>query len=138
MKHLIKLLRANSNTYIQFYDPKDKAGSWNNNSNYADLHTQSTRSSTSEGGCFSTGGLDDRFDFILCGKEILDNKRGISYIEDSYKAIGNDAQHFNKKTLLLQIINQFPINVINALYDMSDHLPVQIKTGNNKEFSFNK
>ncbi len=124
-------LIANSNTYIQFYDPKNKPASWNNNSNYADLHTQSTRSSSSSGGCFSTGGMDDRFDFVLCGKEVLDNTRGVKYIPGSYKAVGNDALHFNKD-INSPANNSVPSNVLNALYNMSDHLPVELKLGISK------
>ncbi|MBT8326459.1 MAG: T9SS type A sorting domain-containing protein [Bacteroidia bacterium] len=120
-------LIANSNSYIQFYDPKNKAASWNNNSLYSDLHTQSTRTSSS-GGCFSTGGMDDRFDFVLCGKEILDNTRGMEYIDGSYKAVGNDALHFNK-SLISPANTSVPANVLSALYNMSDHLPVELKLG---------
>ncbi len=118
-----------SNNSVRFYDPKNKPGSWNSNSNYADLHTQSTRSSSSEGGCFSTGGLDDRFDFILCGKEIMDNARGINYISGSYKSVGNDALHFNKDIISSPANTSVPGPVLNALYYMSDHLPVTLQLG---------
>lgn len=117
-----------SNSSVRFHDPKNRKASWNSNSNYADLHTQSTRSSSSNGGCFSTGGLDDRFDFILCGKEILDNTRGINYIDKSYKAVGNDALHFNKN-IISPGNTSVPANVLSALYDMSDHLPVYMELG---------
>lgn len=118
-----------SNSSVRFYDPKNKSGSWNSNSNYADLHTQSTRSSSSNGGCFSTGGLDDRFDFVLCGKEVLDNTRGVNYITGSYKALGNDALHFNKDIISSPANNSVPSDVLNALYNMSDHLPVMLQLG---------
>ncbi len=121
-------LTKHSNTAIRFYDPKDKPGSWNNNSNYADLHTQSTRSSSSNGGCFSTGGLDDRFDIVLCGKEVMDNTNGVKYISGSYKAMGNDALHFNKDIITPANLSA-PGNVISALYNMSDHLPVVMRLG---------
>jgi hypothetical protein len=117
-----------SNTSVRFNDPKNRKASWNSNSLYADLHTQSTRSSTSNGGCFSTGGLDDRFDFILCGQEVLDNTRGINYIDGSYRAVGNDALHFNKD-ILSPANNSVPGNVLSALYNMSDHLPVYMEVG---------
>lgn len=117
-----------SNASVRFNDPKNRKASWNSNSLYADLHTQSTRSSTSNGGCFSTGGLDDRFDFILCGKEVLDNTRGMKYVEGSYRAVGNDALHFNKD-ILSPANNSVPANVLNALYNMSDHLPVYMEVG---------
>ncbi len=103
-----------------FVDP-GVAGSWNNNSTYAILHTQSTHSSSS--GCYSGGGLDDRFDFILNSQAITDGTDGISYKLNSMTAIGNDGAHFN------QSINSGTNSAVgsvvaDALYDFSDHLPV--------------
>jgi hypothetical protein len=117
-----------STSSVRFKDPKNRNASWNNNSLYSDLHTQSTRSSSSSGGCFSTGGLDDRFDFILCGDEVLDNTRGVKYIDGSYKALGNDANHFNK-AIIDNSNTSVPGTVLSALYNMSDHLPVYMKVG---------
>ena len=116
-------LTKNSNTSIRFYDVKNAPGSWNNNSLYANLHTQSTHDGDSRGGCFSTGGMDDRFDFILCGKEVLDNKYGVRYIDGSYKALGQDSRRFNGN-IKQPASNIIPAKVSNALYEMSDHLPV--------------
>lgn len=104
----------------QFVDPA-AAGAWNNNSAYAPLHTQSTHSSGS--GCFSGGGLDDRFDFILYSKSIQSGNENLKYKFNSHKAIGNDGAHFN------QSINAGTNGVVsstvaNALYNFSDHLPV--------------
>ena len=99
-------------------------GEWNNNSQYAPFHTQSTRSYSDE--CFSSGGLDDRFDFILMSDEIYMGFNKIKYVDNSYYALGNDGQHFN------QSIDQngnsaVPASVASALYDISDHLPVTMK-----------
>ncbi len=104
-----------------FLDPLNRPGSWGNNPNFADIHTQSTRvESLPDGG--SSGGLDDRFDFILISQGIKDSGR-VTYLEGSYTSFGNDGSHFNKS------INTAPYNVIgismaNALYLASDHLPV--------------
>ncbi|MFH0883604.1 MAG: T9SS type A sorting domain-containing protein [bacterium] len=106
-----------------FRDPINRVGSWTNNSAFADVHTQSTRTSSTglydEG---ATGGLDDRFDFILASPEFFDST-GLDYLPESYHAFGNDGQHFNLN------IN-YPENlavrreVADALYYASDHLPV--------------
>lgn len=115
-----------SDNEARFVDPmlnEGGVGDWNNNSRYARFHTQSTRT---EGSCFSSGGLDDRFDFILMSDEVIMGEKSIRYIEHSYKAVGNDGYHFNKS------INQngnsaVPADVAQALYDCSDHLPVSMK-----------
>jgi exonuclease III len=112
-----------SNEAIRFYDPADAIGSWTNNSSFVNVHTQSTRSSATSGGCFSSGGMDDRFDFILCNKEILDNKLHLNYIKNSYKALGQDGKRFNS-TINSPTNTSAPQPVIDALYGLSDHLPV--------------
>lgn len=118
-------LTKNSAPTIRFYDPKDAPGSWNNNSLYANLHTQSTHSGDSRGGCFSTGGMDDRFDFILCGKEVMDDTYGVRYLSGTYKAVGQDSRRFNGD-VTTPTNNSVPSNVATALYEMSDHLPVRM------------
>jgi exonuclease III len=112
-----------ANPDIRFFDPADAIGSWNNNSSFVNVHTQSTRSSATNGGCFSGGGMDDRFDFILCNKEIMDNRIHLGYIKNSYKALGQDGNRFNS-TINSPTNTSAPQAVIDALYGMSDHLPV--------------
>ena len=99
-------------------------GEWNNSYQFARFHTQSTRNGNTT--CFSDGGLDDRFDFILMADEIKYSYKHLRYVPNSYKAIGNDGYHFN------QSINQgynyvVPAEVAQALFDCSDHLPVTMK-----------
>ncbi|MBZ0178854.1 MAG: endonuclease/exonuclease/phosphatase family protein [Melioribacteraceae bacterium] len=104
-----------------FLDPLNAPGDWNNNPNFAYLHTQSTRyNNIGDGG--ASGGLDDRFDMILISQSVLDYG-GIDYIDGTYKPIGNDGAHFNKS------INELPNNAVsaevaNALFFASDHVPV--------------
>ena len=112
---------------ICFVDPVESSGvgSWNENENYAQYHTQAT-ASWIDNDCRSTGGMDDRFDFILMADEIAFGYHNIRYVRDSYKAVGNDGRHFN------QSINQgsntsAPQDVIEAIFDCSDHLPVTMK-----------
>ncbi len=113
------------NGSYRFYDPANAMGNWNNNSGYASVHTQSTRLNNTNGGCFSGGGLDDRFDFILMSKAVKDDENRVEYIKNSYKALGNDGNHFNGN-IKVPANTSVPANVLNALYEMSDHLPVKM------------
>lgn len=110
-----------SNSLYKFYDPIDVEGEWNNNSYYRSVHTQSTHSDDND--CASSGGLDDRFDFILVSSPVYYGSRKVSCVTDSYHAVGNDGNHFNKS--INSPANQdVPTAVADALYTMSDHLPV--------------
>lgn len=110
-----------SNSLYKFYDPIDEEGEWNNSSRYRSVHTQSTHSD--DNGCASPGGLDDRFDFILVSSPVYYGSRKVSYVDGSYKALGNDGNHFNK-SINYSTNQAVPSSVANALYNMSDHLPV--------------
>jgi hypothetical protein len=113
-------LLYHSNPQIRFFDPINQIGSWHDNSYYAPIHTQSTRTS---GSCHSGGGMDDRFDFILVSEELLTGQNNIKYLEGSYRALGQDGQRLNASLIDPQN-NSVPGNVLNALYNLSDHLPV--------------
>ena len=121
------LTQTYSNPEVCFIDPVATlggVGEWNNNSLFAPFHTQSTRSYSDE--CFSGGGLDDRFDFILMADEIKFSYNHMRYVNNSYHAVGNDGRHYN------QSVNQgsntaVPAEVAEALFDGSDHLPVTMK-----------
>lgn len=112
-----------SNYNIRFYDPVSKLGDWNNNTFYAQYHTQSTFLNTN--GCAAGGGLDDRFDFILASFYVMNNIAKVAYVQGSYKTIGQDGYHFNLG-LNSPPNNSAPAAVINALANMSDHLPITI------------
>jgi hypothetical protein len=105
---------------LRFYDPVSVSGRWSNSSARALTHTQSTHSS---GGCFASGGMDDRFDFILASDEIINNTDKIRYIPNTYKALGQDGNRWNG-TIISPANTTVPSLVSQALYDMSDHLPV--------------
>lgn len=117
-------LVAPSDVSYSFYDPIGCEGNWHNNSTFADIHTQSTHTSTS--GCASGGGMDDRFDFILVQEDLLNNTNNLSYKEGSYKAIGQDGQHFNQSLIDGSNVD-YPQDLVNALYNNSDHLPVTMQ-----------
>jgi len=116
-------LTQGSNVGIRFYDPLNQPGNWGNNGSFAQLHTQSTRNTSTNNGCFSSGGLDDRLDHILITDEVRDNLDGMRYVPNTYHALGNDGLHFNK-AITDDTNNSVPATVLNAIYGLSDHLPV--------------
>jgi len=114
-----------SNSSLRFSDPIDKPGAWNNNSAFASYHTQSTHSTSS--GCPSTGGMDDRFDFILMSNNLKFGVKHLTYVPSSYHAVGQDGLHFNKDITASPTNTSVPPDVLTALYGNSDHLPVTLK-----------
>lgn len=102
-----------------FYDPLDQEGNWHNNSGYKNIFTQSTRSAQLYGEG-AGGGMDDRFDFILTSYNVLDTSNSIHYKENSYAALGNSGDCFNKS--ITDCTGD--AELLSALYYMSDHLPV--------------
>jgi len=107
-------------------DPINRPGNWNNNSSFADVHTQSTRNNQNLD-CGAQGGLDDRFDQILVSNNVMVGSDSLRYVVDSYDAVGNDGNHFNSNLLASPINTEYPDSVVRALYYMSDHLPVALK-----------
>lgn len=114
-------LTNNSNPEYRFYDPINQLGDWHINASFKNYHTQSTH--TDDGGCKVPGGLDDRFDIILVDDDILSGASRVKYIEDSYTTVGQDGNHFNQ-SLIAGGNTSVPSDLLNALYNMSDHLPV--------------
>jgi exonuclease III len=115
-----KLINPNDIQYT-FYDPINQIGAWGNNYTFREHHTQSTHLDDND--CHSYGGMNDRFDFILIAGSIKDGSANIKYKTDSYKAVGQDGLRFNK-SLISPSNTSLPQEVITALYEMSDHLPV--------------
>ncbi len=109
-------------------DPINMAGEWQANSFYDNIHTQSTRSGSNPGCCGgSTGGMDDRFDFIFINQNLRDGLEGAQYIPGTYKAVGQDGNHYNLALIEGGANTSVPANVNTALFNMSDHLPVLMK-----------
>ena len=122
------LTQTYSNPDICFIDPLYSVGGvgeWNENSQYAQFHTQSTLYWT-DSDCHTGGGLDDRFDFILMADEIAFGYNRLRYVQNSYKAVGNDGKHFNRD-IDFNGNSSVPSDVLQALIDVSDHLPVTMK-----------
>ncbi len=121
-----KLLGSEANNIGRLQDPINTPGSWHNSATYAPIHTQSTRTgylNPNDGG--STGGMDDRFDFILPTYSLADGQK-LDQLSSTYISYGNDGQHFNLN------INDSPTNsavgqtIADALQRASDHLPVRL------------
>jgi len=118
---LMRLLGSQSDNDGRAFDPLNAVGTWNNNSAFAGIHTQATRTTAlSDSG--ATGGLDDRFDLLLVSAAVL-APGGIDLSPANYHPFGNDGRHFN------QAINAGTNTVVsatvaNALYYASDHLPL--------------
>lgn len=117
---------------ITFRDPADRIGSWHYNSSYHDVYTQSTRTQSGLGG--ATGGFDDRFDFILTSESMHSNT-DIFYVDNTYQVYGNN----NNPNCYNSEINSsdcsgllFSPSIREALYYMSDHLPVTLELQTNQ------
>ena len=126
----LELIDPNNN--IVFVDPVDRMGSWHTNVDYVDVFTQSTRTQSGLGG--STGGLDDRFDFILTSTNMLSNQ-DLYYVPNSYQAFGNNSNPncFNNEILDTACAGtSFSLEVREALYYFSDHLPVVMELETNE------
>jgi hypothetical protein len=118
--------------HIVFNDPANKIGNWHNNTYYIDMFTQSTRTQTGLGG--STGGFDDRFDFILTSTNML-SESDIYYVEDTYKAYGNNANIDCYNSEIKDDAcagTDFSFEIREALYYFSDHLPVTLQLETNE------
>jgi len=114
----------------KFNDPADKMGDWAGNSTYKYYHSQSTRVSDVTG-CASGGGMNDRFDHILISTPLLSQTNNIHIIPSSFKYMGQDGNRFNGD-LLANNTSGVPNNVLQAEYNMSDHLPVLMSLEINK------
>lgn len=108
---------------LPLIDPINATGNWHNNSSYAYLHTQSTR--TADLGDGSWGGMDDRFDIIFSTNDVITGSKGVKYVTNSYQALGQDGLRFNG-SIINPANNSVPDSVSIALMYMSDHLPVMM------------
>ncbi|MEH6537309.1 MAG: hypothetical protein V7719_13005 [Psychroserpens sp.] len=126
---------ANDNS-IKFEDPADRIGNWHTNPSYIDVFTQSTRTQSGLGG--STGGFDDRFDFIMTSSFMMVGNPELSYVSDSYAAYGNNANSncFNREINSSNCSGtDYSFTIRDALYHFSDHLPVTLELQTNQSLS---
>lgn len=123
-------LTNHSNSAINFYDPINQEGEWHNgNFDFGAYHTQSTRDdSNTNDDCYSGGGLDDRFDFILINKNVRDYLNGVQYKSGTYKALGQDGSATDNNSAMATTTNTaVDATTAQALFEMSDHLPVVLE-----------
>lgn len=109
----------------QAFDPLGTGG-WGGSSN-AIKHTQSPRDIQTG---LVGGGMDDRFDLHLATAQLLDSE-GFSMISGTYRAFGNDGQHYN--VAISAGGNNYFVgesarsnSLAQALFDASDHVPVLV------------
>lgn len=100
-------------------------GYWSGNATFANYHTQSTHQYNDDD-CHSSGGMDDRFDFILMSENIYGGRDGIQYVNGSYNALGQDGRRFNR-SINNPENTKVSQDVANALYHNSDHLPITME-----------
>jgi len=107
---------------IVFEDPINRPGSWHNNSEFADIFTQSTHSVSDD--LFVGGGIDDRFDFIMVSENLMSSTT-LHYVSDTYASYGNNGTCFNSAITSTDCSGTtYDETLRTHLYNMSDHLPV--------------
>jgi len=117
-------LLLSPNNLLQWQDPINAPGVWSNgNYPFKQILTQSTRSSSIFGDG-AGGGMDDRFDFIMATDALMNAISPIHYSPNSYFALGNNGTCYNQSIINCDEDNDVPMYILNALYHMSDHLPV--------------
>jgi len=110
---------------VTLADPINTPGNWHNNFNFRFVHSQSTRTAPINGDG-AGGGIDDRFDFILVSENIMDPSNPITFTTGTYHPLGNNGNCFNQRIIDCEN-NTVPDNILNALYQMSDHVPIQME-----------
>jgi hypothetical protein len=106
------------------FDPLGTAD-WTGASN-AWKHTQSPRDILADG--LVGGGMDDRFDMMLPTAQLMDGA-GIAFITGSYRAVGNDGNHYNL-AVNSGTNSYFPAELSRSatlatnLFNAADHIPV--------------
>ena len=111
-----------------WFDPADAPGDWDNNVDFADIHTQASRvSGTQSYACGIPGGMDSRFDFLLMNGPIENETMNVAYREGTYEVPGNNGELFNRAINDPGNSSGVPRGVLESLYFMSDHLPVTME-----------
>ena len=107
-----------------FLDP-GIAGAWDGDCAYAAMHTQSSRPGfLPTWDCGLNGGMDSRFDFLMFSEPVSTGDQKISYLSNTYTPLGNDGNSCNQGVNDPSNMTGLPDSILNALFYMSDHLPV--------------
>jgi endonuclease/exonuclease/phosphatase family metal-dependent hydrolase len=121
----IRLTESQSDNDGRMLDPNPISGTWNS-STYRFHHSQSTCLSGCASANYSTGGLDDKFDFWMSSYNLQDGQ-GLDILPGYSFPYGNDGQHYNAAVNGSGFNNAVGITVANALFQASDHLPAIIQ-----------
>ena len=109
---------------IVMVDPINRPGRWTKDITFQDIHTQATRTSAVGFGIGgATGGIDDRFDFIMMSENFR-TSTDFFYIPNTYKAFGNNGNCFDKRIDDASCTGDFSLSLRQNLHNMSDHTPV--------------
>jgi endonuclease/exonuclease/phosphatase family metal-dependent hydrolase len=106
-------------TSPRFIDPAGQLTGWDGVA-FAKHHTQSPNDKNSNS-CAATGGMDNRFDFILASPAMTTGVRDISVFD--YRPYGNDGVSYNE-FLDCNDTRSVSSTICSALRRVSDHLPV--------------
>ena len=116
-----------TDTLIRFNEPTNQLGDWAGNpQSFAKYLTQSTRR-VDPGDCASTNTMTTWFDHILCTNPIIRGTKNIKYIPGTFTVIGQDGLHTGVAINDAPTNTSVPADVLNSLYQMSEHLPVYLK-----------
>jgi hypothetical protein len=117
---------------IAMEDPLEEPGNWHNNPAYQSVHTQSTRLSSEGFGIGgATGGMDDRFDFIMISSG-LRHGYDLYYVPGSYQTLGNNHNCFDQRIDAYDCSGTYSLSLRKLLYQMSDHAPVVMQLGTDR------
>ena len=128
-----KIIDPNNN--IVMVDPINRPGDWHDYANrytFQDIFTQSTFAydaslpgyGNDHIGDGSSGGIDDRFDFIMMSNNLNDTAANIHYKANSYHAFGNNENCYNKSVNDASCTGSYSQAIRDALFNFSDHMPV--------------
>lgn len=110
----------------QAFDPINTPGDWHDTLSFKSVHTQSPATTAAYSGQI-TGGMDDRFDFILHSQEIgalgtTSDGIGLEFRAGSYRAFGNNGTHTLSGAITTG--SGASASTLSALASVSDHIPV--------------
>lgn len=114
----------------QASDPLNRPGTWDNDADFVDIHTQSPLETTPNGSGLVGGGISSRFDMQYLTNDLL-NGEGVAYIPGSYHAFMNNGSVPLGKSINVASNDALPSlpnhsTVLNALTTASDHLPLVV------------
>lgn len=116
-----------ADTLVQFNDPPNQLGNWSGSpQTFAKYLTQSTRR-VDPGDCASTNTMLARFDHILCANPIMRGTKNVRYLPKTFEVVGQDGLHTGIAINEPPTNTSVPADVLNSLYQMSEHLPVYLQ-----------